>query len=215
MSNYQDYVIKDGEFIGDFVGLYRDFDDPWNQSRSDQVLDSRRQLALIICEKLNLFYGSKKVIELGCGFGFMTERLRELGFDALGTDIVIRAIEKANQIHPEADFKVAAFDDLRILELFNPDIIIMAELTWYVLDQLDEFKATLKKYALGRNRPTYFIHLLTTYAPGVQKYGKKKFTNLEEILKYFDMKFIEFGTISNVREDDPLSQGTFFVAKLN
>lgn len=91
----------------------------------------------------------------------------------------------------------------------------MAELSWYVLNQLDQFKSILKNYASKRNRPAYFIHLLTTYAPGVQKYSKEKFTNLEEIFKYFDMKVLEFGTISTVRRDDPLSQGTFFVAELN
>ena len=35
---YQDYVIKDGKFIGDFEGMYRNFDDPWHQSREDPHL---------------------------------------------------------------------------------------------------------------------------------------------------------------------------------
>jgi hypothetical protein len=215
MSNYQDYVIKDGKLIGDFEGLYRDFKDPWNQSRIDHILDSRRQLTLIICKKLKAINDSKKAIELGCGFGFITEQLREIGFTTIGTDIAAAAIDKAIQLHPKSEFKVANFDDAATLETFNPDIIIMAELSWYVLNQLDQFKSLLKEFASKRNRPTYFIHLLTTYAPGVQKYGNEKFTNLEEILEYFDMKFIEFGTISTVRGDDPLSQGTFFVAELN
>ena len=29
-NNYQDYVIKDGALVGDFDGLYRDFEDPWH-----------------------------------------------------------------------------------------------------------------------------------------------------------------------------------------
>ena len=27
---YQDFVIKDGKFIGDFEGLYNNFEDPWH-----------------------------------------------------------------------------------------------------------------------------------------------------------------------------------------
>ncbi len=28
-SKYQDYVIKDGELVGEFEKMYQDFDDPW------------------------------------------------------------------------------------------------------------------------------------------------------------------------------------------
>ena len=29
-GGYQDYVIKNGELVGDFNGMYREFDDPWH-----------------------------------------------------------------------------------------------------------------------------------------------------------------------------------------
>ncbi len=31
MERYQDYVIKDGKFIGRFEEMYQKFEDPWNQ----------------------------------------------------------------------------------------------------------------------------------------------------------------------------------------
>lgn len=31
-QKYQDYVIKDGRFVGRFDEMYRHFDDPWHQS---------------------------------------------------------------------------------------------------------------------------------------------------------------------------------------
>lgn len=104
MSSYQDYVIKDRRLTGDFEGLYRDFKDPWNQSRIDHILDSRRQLTLIICKKLKGINDSKKVIELGCGFRFMIEQLRELGFTAIGTDVAVGAIDRAMLLHPNSEF---------------------------------------------------------------------------------------------------------------
>jgi hypothetical protein len=89
----------------------------------------------------------------------------------------------------------------------NPDIIIMAELTWYMLDFLDDFIVNLKSYA--KYKQVYLIHLLTTYDDGVQKYGKDKFSDLNGILKYFDMNYLEYGYIQSGN-----SQGTFFVASL-
>jgi hypothetical protein len=90
----------------------------------------------------------------------------------------------------------------------------MAELTWYILDTLDEFLSGLRAYALSRQKPTFLIHLLTTYKSGVQKYGNEKFTDLVEILKYFNMQYLEYGFIKIVRDDDPDSQGTYFIAKI-
>ena len=31
MKRYQDYVIKDGKFIGKFEEMYQKFEDPWHQ----------------------------------------------------------------------------------------------------------------------------------------------------------------------------------------
>ncbi len=30
---YQDLVIKNGQFVGEFEKMYQLFDDPWNQSK--------------------------------------------------------------------------------------------------------------------------------------------------------------------------------------
>lgn len=211
---YQDYVIKDGKFIGDFEGMYRNFDDPWHQSREDHIFDSRKQLALLACGRLKLLHNSTKVIELGCGFGFLTEKLREQGFESIGTDISPTSIKKAKEKNPNSRFEIAEYDDFTVMESFNPDIILMAELTWYTLDTLDEFLSALRTYALSRQKPTFLIHLLTTYKPGTQKYGTEKFTNLDEILKYFNMQNLEYGFIKTARDDDPDSQGTYFIAKI-
>lgn len=90
-------MIKDGKFIGDFEGLYRNFDDPWHQSREDHIFDSRRLLAILACGRLKIQDNVKKVIELGCGFGFLTEKLREQGFESIGTDISPTSIKKPKQ----------------------------------------------------------------------------------------------------------------------
>jgi SAM-dependent methyltransferase len=211
---YQDYVIKDGKLIGDFEGLYKKFDDPWNQSSVDQIFDSRKQLALLACLRLRDQHNASRVIELGCGFGFLTDQLKERGFNSVGTDISSTSIQAAKQKNPNSRFEVAAYNDFDFLRNFNPDIVLMAELTWYTLDTLDEFLSGLEDYARQRLRPTFLIHLLTTYEPGIQKYGADKFTNLQEILKYFNMQYLEYGFIKTAKEADQESQGTYFVAKI-
>jgi SAM-dependent methyltransferase len=213
-DRYQDYVIKNGEFIGDFEALYQKFDDPWNQSRTDHVQDSRRQLTLVACNRLRDQYSISRVVELGCGFGYLTNELRKQGFYTVGTDISPTSIRKAKEMNPESSFAVASYDDFELLTTLDADLIIMAELTWYVLESLDDFLIKLKHYATNRENPTFLIHLLTTYEVGKQLYGRDKFTTLEEVLKYFNLKYLEYGFIHTVRIDDPVSQGTYFIAKV-
>ena len=217
-GRYQDYVIKSGELVGDFDGLYREFDDPWHQSREDHVADTRRAIAIRYCSRLRTAHGDhevSRVLEYGCGFGFMTDSLRQNGFSAIGVDVAEGAIRKARAMNPSAVFLTRSFDDPSLLPDLDPDIIVMAEITWYVLEHLAGFKERLQTHADCRDRPTYLIHLLSTYAPGVQKYGAEYFTDLEGILTYFNLDYLESGFISIPRRDDPLSRGTYFIGRVN
>jgi SAM-dependent methyltransferase len=211
---YQDYVIRDGKLVGDFEGLYRDCADPWHQSRSDHTKDSRRALAVNWCQRLRSEHHSARVMELGCGFGHLSKALQDLSFNAVGVDISRTAIEQARQLNPNTTFVEGALSDFDFLRRFDPDIFLMAEITWYILDDLDLFLRNLRQHSSQRTRPTFLIHLLTTYAAGVQKYGVDHFTSLDEILKYFDLNYVESGFIRTPREDDPNSQGTYFIARV-
>jgi predicted TPR repeat methyltransferase len=153
-------------------------------------------------------------MELGCGFGFMTEKLRKNGFSSVGIDISNIAIEKARHLHPSATFIASDINNFELLERFDSDVFIMAEITWYILDYLDEFINNIKQYSNKRNRPTYIIHTLTTYAPGIQAYGKEKFTNLNQILSYYNFEYLEHGEIKLSYMNDNNAQGTYFIAKV-
>jgi len=212
---YQDFVIKDGKLIGDFEGLYKNFDDPWLQSKVDHTHDSRRNLAVSWSNRLRDQFGVHRTIELGCGFGHLTETLRKQNFSSVGIDVSKTAIEKARALNPSSVFATGGIQNFSLIEQFDPDIILMAEITWYVLDEIDEFMKNLRDFTSKRKKPTFLIHLLSTYAPGIQKYGADKFTNLDEILAYFNLDYLESGFIRTPRESDPGSQGTYFVAKIN
>jgi hypothetical protein len=68
----------------------------------------------------------------------------------------------------------------------------MPEITWYILDQLEDFKSFLKKELPH----TYLLHMLMTYDPGIQVYGCNFFTNLTEMQKYFGMYYLESGLVN-------------------
>ena len=211
---YQDFVISDGKLIGDFEGMYSQVDDPWGQSRIENLLCSRKQIAIRRIAELNIKYGGLKVLDVICGFGFMVDKLREMEIESYGIDISPTAIDKARKQHPLSRFLVSDYNNFEIYNQFNPDVVIMSELTWYVLDSLDKYLLDLKKYSATRSKPTFLVHLLATYKVGVQKYGSYKFTNYEEILKYFDLKYLESGFITEFKTNDSDSQGTYFIAEL-
>ena len=93
-------------------------------------------------------------------------------------------------------------DFKKIIEI-NPDIIFIKDVTWYILDKLDNVKKNLKTNMKGK----YMIHILNIYEN--QKYGKEYFTNHQEILNFFDMDYIIEGTIKD--KDWKIS---YFLAKI-
>lgn len=217
-KNYHDYVIKNGKFIGDFEGLYKNEEDPWHQNDKSWRNDSRRVLAINWCKRLRDDYNVSRVLELGCGFGYLTEDLRMQGFSSVGVDVSEEAIKNARKINPGATYITADLADFSLIKKFDSDIYIMADITWYVLDDLKDFLDNLKSESSRRlsngGNQIYLIHLLAVYSEGTQKYGTEYFTDLKSILKYFKLDYLESAHISTKRSWDETSQATFFVAKI-
>ena len=206
-EHYQDYVIKSGEFIGDFEQMYRDHEDPWHQNT--QILSSARAIALNWCKKIHkndLTKEPPKIVEIGCGLGVFTSNLHKSGFDVLGVDISETAILKARKNYNNCNFTVADILDFHVYEKFQPQIFIMSEITWYVLDKLDLFLNFLKKSFPN----SYLMHILTTYPKDKQSYGKEYFTNLSEIMSFFNLNYIEYGEC----KDSLAYAQTFFISRI-
>ena len=149
-QRYQDYVIKDGKFVGEFEQMYKDFDDPWEQSALEQHASEKA-----ICVNLIEAQSCKRVIEFGCGFGQLTDRIRKATNQVVGVDVSPTAIKKASQLYPKCVFKVGSFPDFDLLREFKPDCIVMAEITWYILDDLDDFICFLKANLVNRQNLDY------------------------------------------------------------
>lgn len=87
-------------------------------------------------------------------------------------------------------------------------MVIMAEVTWYVLDSLPAYLRLLR----GEMSGGYLIHLLNTYPPGEQQCGQEYFTNLSEIMSYFSMQNLEWGEVHDAEKLG--SVRTYFCAKI-
>ena len=76
--------------------------------------------------------------------------MRRDGFAAVGMDIAHSAIHRARDEHPETVFIQGDIEDFERIELFDPEIYLMMEITWYVLEHLDKFIDRLKMKHLPR-----------------------------------------------------------------
>ena len=199
-ERYQDYVIKDGKLVGEFESMYQDFDNPWDQSfREDAVLSKS------VVENILRRSEFKRPYEIGCGLGYFVEKMR-LIFGVGGVDVSKTAIEKA-----KVNFPLCHFDDGDLLEVekilsFGPDCIFMDEVTWYVLEKLDEFKNLISKHFKGIG----YLHTLRQYPQGTQQYGKDYFTDLKGFMDFFEpvVDYSDWGSFGS--KSDPCMHTFFF-----
>jgi len=210
---YQNFVIKNGRFIGKFDEMYKFHKDPWNLIKNNQKgYQINYHLIFKFCEDLKKEFKKKKikVLELGCGYPQIINELKKKGFDVYGLDISKTVIEKAKKKYPTIKTKIFNGDilDKKILKKIKPDIYIMNDITWYILPKIKKLISNLKKI----KKTSYLVHCLTMYERKKQKYGKNYFYNLKGTKKFFNLKYLFSGEIYIEKEKRRFS---FFVAKIN
>lgn len=126
-------------FVGDFEGLYQNDADPWNQAAqsedSEYYLSSRMRISREIKA-----HRPTTVLEIGTGLGYALDFFaKKWPASYTGVDISPTAINKAKTLFPNYTFNVGD-----ICKRFSPskvgtkfDCIILNQLLWYVLDDLD------------------------------------------------------------------------------
>ena len=182
---YQDLVIKDGKFVGEFEEMYKTFDNPWNQT--DEIYSSNVPKRAV-CHFIDK-YRIKSIVEWGCGLGATSNYIKNhttQDISVTGIDISQTAITKAKDIYRDIDFIV---DDVsNISNYLDYDCVFLSEITWYLLEDnlIDNVFKTLLKNSNGN---TYLFHQLVFYKKGVQKYGTDYFSNIDEFIDFcpFDL----------------------------
>lgn len=138
-SRYQDYVICDGRYIGRFDDMYRNaLEVPWHQDKTVHAIFSDITVAIIRkCQPESL-------LDVGCGLGFMTERLRaEIPSLArvVGLDVSETAIIKAATMFPKIEFRAGTIGADLGGERF--DVVASKDVLWYVLEDLPGYLSAL------------------------------------------------------------------------
>jgi len=204
MERYQDYVIKDGRFVGKFEEMYQKFDDPWHQSNIVDVGGGFSRLATIVNIKK---FGIKSVVEFGCGFGYYANFISQYTKARVkGIDISSTAIEKARSLYPSIEFGV---DKIQNIETYTEyESVLFAEITWYILDDINMIFEKMLKHFSGK----YFLHNLVFYK-GQQKYGTEYFTNLKEFIDYVPFKLVGYAEATTVDSDTTETSTIFEITK--
>jgi hypothetical protein len=209
--NYQDFVIKNGKFIGQFEKMYQEFKDPWNLLNENQKAKSIiHELIYFFCNKIRNETKKKlKTIEIGCGYPIISNSLHNLGFTSYGTDISKTVINRSKKMKNFQKLKkklfVSKFLNFKLYDKLNADIYIMSEISWYVLPFIKSFLNYLRS-----KKNVYLIHSLTVYKKNNQSYGKEYFYDLKSIKNYFDLNYI---CSINIDYENG-NKNAFFIAKI-
>jgi len=134
-------------FVGDFENLYLEMEDPWGQTLNghDQAMNEFYRLSRKTWFKTiaNIASEDSIICELGCGLGHSTKQLKDVVRCGriLGVDISETAIHKARKYSPDLEFYQ---ENILVAPLkVKSDILILSNMLWYVLHDLESLKNNL------------------------------------------------------------------------
>jgi SAM-dependent methyltransferase len=179
-TDYHDFVIRNGKFIGEFEQMYQQVDDPWGCVKGAGALKND----LLIAAVTHVREDVRRALDIGCGLGGLTARLRQAlpAVEWHGCDISSTAVAAAAQQHKEIHFFThdLTTSDTLALPLGTLDLVTMAEVMWYVLPFLSKVLAQIYQ-AL---RPGGHLLILQYFlAPEHQEYGKDLVAGPDDLLK--------------------------------
>lgn len=84
---------------------------PWTRLIQGQGIASRR-ISDPAIEHAILAYQPGRVLDVGCGEGWLCRRLSNRGIDTIGIDAIPSLVASAHQQHPQGDYRCLAFSEL-------------------------------------------------------------------------------------------------------
>lgn len=121
---------------------YRDFG--W-RSAAPANGESGRGLADVFVKLVTGLTGVQTICDLGCGNGYIANRLTELGYDVTGVDASKTGLAIARQTSPNAQF-IEALIDAQLGEntgLNNFDLVVSSDVIEHLYRPSDLFEASL------------------------------------------------------------------------
>lgn len=197
----KDFIFKTNKkgklnFIGDFEGLYKNDPDPWGQKGKDKRLSnyykySRKNLIKNIKNITNPL-DNIKILEIGCGFGYVSDILKKAfpKAEITGMDISNTAIKKAKDLFPYLNFIIGDICSKKLQVNKKFDVIIMNQILWFVLEKFPEAFRNFNKI-MEKNGHLIFVHAFLRK----QRYGKNIVDGFNGLVKYVLIKHEEYTLI--------------------
>ena len=185
-----DYIFKNVgenlEFIGDFESLYKNFQDPWEQSgKTGKISPYYKHSRKRLTDKL-ISINPVSLIEVGCGLGYTTNIIQNSLPPAIvvGMDISATAINKGSKKFSDLQFICG---DIRSSS-FNLhkkfEVVILNQLLWYILESFDN---TIDNcFSLLEKEGKIIISQAFLKTP--QRYGKDVCDGFDGLVKYLKNK---------------------------
>ena len=205
------YIFKPNgdklEFVGDFESLYKNEDDPWNQSGKNGEISyyydhSRTRLTNKLKE-----INPDSLLEIGCGLGYTTKIIQQSlpKCSVTGMDISKVAISKAIKLFPNLNFVSGDIRSASGRPDIKYDVVILNQLLWYVLESL---------YETFRNcfsilKPNGRIIISQAFLQTSQKYGKDICDGFGGLISYlnshkFNIEYSDLDDSNRFIHDDGL-----------
>ena len=192
MNDYHGYVLQGDRFIGSFEQMYRDCSDPWQQDAVERLSE---EVALSLLGRRT----HRRVLDLGCGKGRFTHLLKQAtGASVTALDVSPTAVQAAESRYPGIRFLAAEVPPLPFPD-GEFDLVVAAELLWYVLPKLGELFSEVRRVLSNSGR---FLILQTFYQPGQQRYGREVMASPADLLRMlpFDLLHqVECDRLSNYK----------------
>lgn len=168
-SDYHDYFIKNGRFIGEFEQMYQNVEDPWHIDALGRRLDMDAALLLIRRAGRDFRF----VLDVGCGKGFFTSLLAETVSGRIwACDVSQTAVAQAQSRHPDPRLHFFAADANQAQALpfadGSFDLIVFAQTLWCVLENIDGVLAAFRRLLAEDGCLLISQHFPP---PGRQQYG--------------------------------------------
>jgi len=191
MSDYHDFVFKDGKLVGKFEEMYKKSTDiPWHQDKTAYTLLPDIDFAIL--KYFDKEYHFKNVLDIGCGLGYVTNRIKTDLFkgnnvNVVGFDISSTAIKKATDLFGK-NILFYTKDLLKdgVEDFENRfDLIYMKDILWYVCHMIDVFTTKIRQMLQVNG----CIYVLQSIPDLDDFYGKDVFPTTFSIADYFNNYF--------------------------
>lgn len=157
--------LRRSQFTGEYGRLKALYsvEDPWDLGSARE----QERFALTNEIILRVAPGCGRLLEVGCGEGYQTARLREVCEEIVGIEVSAQAVERARKRCPDVSFRVGRAEDVAELvgaERF--DVVTAFEVLYYAKD-IERIIADLQKLA-----PTLVITNFVSRAERMAQYFK-------------------------------------------